>query len=151
MVSMTSVLKDTERPPSLIPIYTCTILEVNKVESAVRIKHLPTGISVKCTEERSQHQNRDIAMRRLKAQLLAIAQEQKCDEIRAIRGDAVEAAWGAQIRNYVLQPYKMVKDQRCNWETSDAQSFLDGDLEGCIAELLRAKAKEDQEEKMTRE
>ena len=101
---------------------------VNKVESGVRIKHIPTGINVKCTQERSQHLNRDIAMKRVKAQLLAIAQEQRCEEINAIRGDAVDAAWGAQIRNYVLQPYKMVKDQRCNWETSDTQGFLDGDL-----------------------
>ena len=120
---------------------------VNKVESGVRIKHIPTGINVKCTEERSQHQNRDIALKRVKAQLLAIAQEQKCEEIKAIRGDAVEAAWGAQIRNYVLQPYKMVKDQRCNWESSDTQGFLDGDLESCIGELLRTRAREEQMEK----
>lgn len=117
---------------------------VNKVESGVRIKHIPTGINVKCTQERSQHLNRDIAMKRVKAQLLAIAQEQRCEEINAIRGDAVDAAWGAQIRNYVLQPYKMVKDQRCNWETSDTQGFLDGDLEACIGELLRTRAKEEQ-------
>ncbi len=117
---------------------------VNKVESGVRIKHIPTGINVKCTQERSQHQNRDIALKRVKAQLLAIAQEQRCEEIKAIRGDAVEAAWGAQIRNYVLQPYKMVKDQRSNWETSDAQGFLDGDLEECIGELLRTRAREEQ-------
>lgn len=117
---------------------------VNKVESGVRIKHIPTGINVKCTQERSQHLNRDIAMLRVKAQLLAIAQEQRCEEIQAIRGDAVEAAWGAQVRNYVLQPYKMVKDQRCNWETSDTQGFLDGDLEACIGELLRTRAREEQ-------
>eukprot|EP00553_Chaetoceros_curvisetus_P002506 CAMPEP_0204616532 /NCGR_PEP_ID=MMETSP0717-20131115/3749_1 /ASSEMBLY_ACC=CAM_ASM_000666 /TAXON_ID=230516 /ORGANISM="Chaetoceros curvisetus" /LENGTH=408 /DNA_ID=CAMNT_0051629795 /DNA_START=179 /DNA_END=1405 /DNA_ORIENTATION=- len=117
---------------------------VNKVESGVRIKHIPTGINVKCTQERSQHLNKDLAMKRVKAQLLAIAQEQRCEEINAIRGDAVEAAWGAQIRNYVLQPYKMVKDQRNNWETSDTQGFLDGDLESCIGELLRTRAKEEQ-------
>jgi peptide chain release factor 2 len=117
---------------------------VNKVESGVRIKHIPTGINVKCTQERSQHLNRDIAMKRVKAQLLAIAQEQRCEEIKSIRGDVVEAAWGAQVRNYVLQPYKMVKDQRCNWETSDTQGFLDGDLESCIGELLRTRAREEQ-------
>jgi peptide chain release factor 2 len=118
---------------------------VNKVESAVRIKHIPTGINIKCTQERSQHLNRDIAMKRVKAQLLAIAQEQRCKEINAIRGDAVEAAWGAQVRNYVLQPYKMVKDQRTNWETSDTQGFLDGDLESCIGELLRKRSRIEQE------
>lgn len=120
---------------------------VNKVESAVRIKHLPTGINIKCTQERSQIQNRKIAMKLLKGKLLAIAQEQKCEEIAAIRGDVVEAAWGAQIRNYVLQPYKMVKDQRTSWETSDVLKFLDGDGLGlCIEELLRAQARKDQEE-----
>lgn len=118
---------------------------VNKVESGVRIKHIPTGINIKCTQERSQRMNRDIAMKRVKAQLLAIAQEQRCEEISAIRGDAVEAAWGLQVRNYVLQPYRMVKDQRTNWETSDTQGFLDGNLEDCIGELLRARARTEQE------
>ena len=118
---------------------------VNKVETGVRVKHLPTGINIKCVQERSQHLNKGIAMKLLKSQLLAIAQEQKCAEIAAIRGDAVEAAWGAQIRNYVLQPYKMIKDQRTNWESSDAQGFLDGDLEECIEELLRFRAKNEEE------
>ena len=120
---------------------------MNKVESGVRVKHIPTGINVKCTQERSQSMNKDIALRRVKAQLLAIAQEQRCEEINAIRGDAVEAAWGAQIRNYVLQPYKMIKDQRTNWESSDTQGFLDGDLEDCIGELLRSRARSEQEAK----
>lgn len=120
---------------------------VNKVESGVRVKHIPTGINVKCTQERSQSMNKDIALKRVKAQLLAIAQEQRCEEINAIRGDAVEAAWGAQVRNYVLQPYKMIKDQRTNWESSDTQGFLDGDLEDCIGELLRSRARSEQEAK----
>lgn len=113
---------------------------VNKVSSAVRIKHLPSGLTVKCTQERSQAQNKDIAMKRLKAQLLAIAREQRVTEIQQIRGDQVEATWGAQIRNYVLHPYKLVKDQRTGWETSDTQSVLDGDLEACIAANLRFQA-----------
>lgn len=116
---------------------------VNKVETGVRIKHLPTGINIKCTQERSQSRNKEIAFQMLKSQLLAIAQEQKCKEIQAIRGDVVEAAWGAQIRNYVMQPYKLVKDQRSTWETSDVQGVLDGgsSLEDCIGALLRHKAK----------
>jgi peptide chain release factor 2 len=118
---------------------------VNKVNSAVRIKHLPSGLNVKCTQERSQAQNKEIAMKRLKAQLLAIAKEQRVAEIQEIRGDQVEASWGTQIRNYVLHPYKMIKDQRTNWETSNVQGFLDGDLEDCIAELLKVQSKEEQE------
>lgn len=118
---------------------------VNKVNSAVRIKHLPSGLNVKCTQERSQVMNKDIAMKRLKGQLLAIAKEQRVQEIKEIRGDQVEASWGAQIRNYVLHPYKMVKDQRTNWETANTQSFLDGDLEECIAALLRRRAEEELE------
>ena len=119
---------------------------VNKVNSAVRIKHLPSGLNVKCTQERSQAMNKDLALKRLKGQLLAIAKEQRVQEIQQIRGDQVEASWGAQVRNYVLHPYKMVKDQRSGWETSNAQNFLDGDLEDCIASLLRHRAKEEQEQ-----
>ena len=118
---------------------------VNKVETAVRIKHIPSGLQVKCGQQRSQSANKETALKRLKAQLVAIAKEQRVAEIKAIRGDAVEAAWGAQIRNYVLHPYKMIKDQRTNWETTNAQGFLDGNLEECIGELLRARAREEQE------
>jgi peptide chain release factor 2 len=118
---------------------------VNKVSSAVRIKHLPSGLNVKCTQERSQAMNKDLALKRLKAQLVAIAKEQRVQEIKEIRGDQVEASWGAQIRNYVLHPYKMVKDQRSGWETSNAPGFLDGDLEDCIASLLRHRAEEELE------
>jgi peptide chain release factor 2 len=118
---------------------------VNKVNSAVRIKHLPSGLQVKCVQERSQSQNRDIALRRLKSQLLAIAQEQRVQEIAEIRGDQVEASWGAQIRNYVLHPYRLVKDARTGWESSNVQGFLDGDLEDCIGAYLRHKAKQEAE------
>jgi peptide chain release factor 2 len=118
---------------------------VNKVDSAVRIKHLPSGLQVKCTQERSQSMNKDIAMKRLKAQLLAIAKEQRVKEIKEIRGDMVEASWGAQIRNYVLHPYKMVKDQRTGWETSNAQAFLDGELlDDCIGAYLRYKVEKEE-------
>ncbi|VEU38605.1 unnamed protein product [Pseudo-nitzschia multistriata] len=118
---------------------------VNKVNSAVRIKHLPSGLSVKCTQERSQAMNKDLAMKRLKAQLIAIAREQRVEEIKEIRGDQVEASWGTQIRNYVFHPYKMIKDQRTGWETSNTVNFMDGDLGDCIAELLRARARDEQE------
>ena len=124
---------------------------VNKVNSAVRIKHLPSGLNVKCTQERSQAMNKDIAMQRLKAQLLAIAREQQVQEIQQIRGDQVEASWGNQIRNYVLHPYKMIKDQRTGWETSNVQNFLDGDLDECIAELLKQQAQEDQDASLQEE
>lgn len=119
---------------------------VNKVSSAVRIKHLPSGLAVRCTEERSQLQNREIALNRLKAQLLAIAQEQRVREIQEIRGDMVEASWGAQIRNYVLHPYKQVKDQRTGWETSNAVPFLDGELlDDCVGAYLRWKAEKERQ------
>eukprot|EP00533_Pseudo-nitzschia_delicatissima_P004245 CAMPEP_0116105724 /NCGR_PEP_ID=MMETSP0327-20121206/15203_1 /TAXON_ID=44447 /ORGANISM="Pseudo-nitzschia delicatissima, Strain B596" /LENGTH=464 /DNA_ID=CAMNT_0003598185 /DNA_START=152 /DNA_END=1547 /DNA_ORIENTATION=+ len=118
---------------------------VNKVNTAVRIKHLPSGLNIKCTQERSQAMNKDLAMKRLKAQLIAIAKEQRVQEIQEIRGDMVEASWGTQIRNYVFHPYKMIKDQRSGWETSNIQNFMDGDLEDCIAELLKTRAKEEQD------
>ena len=117
---------------------------VNKVSSAVRIKHLPSGLNVKCTQERSQGLNKNLAMNRLKAQLIAIAKEQRVADYQEIRGDQVEASWGMQIRNYVMHPYKMIKDQRTGWETSNIQSFIDGDLEDCIAELLKNQAKDEQ-------
>ncbi|MEB3267259.1 MAG: peptide chain release factor 2 [Leptolyngbya sp.] len=110
---------------------------VNKVETAVRITHLPTGLSVRCTQERSQLQNREKAMALLKAKLLVIAQEQHAQAIADIRGDIVEAAWGNQIRNYVFHPYQMVKDLRTSEETTAIEDVMDGRLDPFIQAYLR--------------
>ena len=111
---------------------------VNKVETAVRIRHIPTGLAVKCQEERSQAQNKARALALLKARLLVIAQEQAAAEIAAIRGDVVKAEWGQQVRNYVFHPYKLVKDVRTGTETSDVGGVMDGlGLDGFIQSYLR--------------
>ncbi|MGF1540204.1 MAG: peptide chain release factor 2 [Pleurocapsa sp.] len=110
---------------------------VNKVETAVQVVHLPTKISVRCTEERSQLQNKERALALLKAKLLVIAEEQRAKEIAEIRGDIVEAAWGNQIRNYVFHPYQMVKDLRTETETTDISDVMDGNLNPFIEAYLR--------------
>ncbi|WP_137455089.1 peptide chain release factor 2 [Halomicronema hongdechloris] len=110
---------------------------VNKVETAVRITHLPTGISVRCTQERSQLQNREKALAILKAKLTIIAQAQQAREIADIRGDMVEAAWGNQIRNYVFHPYQMVKDLRTGVETTAIDDVMAGNLNPFIQAYLR--------------
>lgn len=110
---------------------------VNKVETAVQIVHLPTKIAVRCTEERSQLQNKERALALLKAKLMIIAEEQRAQEIAEIRGDMVEAAWGNQIRNYVFHPYQMVKDLRTETETTDVNDVMDGNLNFLIEAYLR--------------
>ncbi|MEA2622589.1 MAG: peptide chain release factor 2 [Chloroflexota bacterium] len=111
---------------------------VNKTDSAVRITHLPTGIVAQSQNERSQHQNRELAMKILKARLLERRIAEREAETALLRGKHVEAGWGNQIRSYVLHPYQMVKDHRTNVESSDTGGILDGDLDRfMLAELER--------------
>ncbi len=109
---------------------------VNKVETAVRLRHLTTGIIVECQETRSQLQNREKAMHMLKSQLYEIELRKKKEKIDEIESNKKKIEWGSQIRNYVMHPYKMVKDLRTGIETSDVQSVMDGDLEEFIKAFL---------------
>ena len=119
---------------------------VNKLETAVRIKHVPTGISVKAEEHRTQALNRQAAMLRIKAKLTALAEEARVADIAELRGDIVKAEWGQQIRNYVLHPYKMVKDVRTGVETSDVTRVLNGGLDEYMNGYLRWKASKNESE-----
>ena len=111
---------------------------VQKNDTAVRITHIPTGIVVTCQNERSQVQNRENAMRVLRARLLEIKQEAQEEQLAELRGEYTKAEWGSQIRSYVLHPYQMVKDHRTNYEVGNAQGVLDGDIDEFIEAYLRA-------------
>ena len=113
---------------------------VNKTDSAVRITHIPTGIVVTCQNERSQLQNREVAMRILTARLVERKLEERAAEQARLKGEHVAAGWSNQIRSYVLHPYKMVKDERTRYETSNTNAVLDGDLDGFIESYLRYQA-----------
>jgi len=114
---------------------------VNKVSSAVRITHLPTGVVVQCQNQRSQHKNRAQAMKVLKSRLYMMEQQKRDAEVAKLYGDKGEIAWGNQIRSYVMQPYQMVKDHRTNHQTGNVDAVLDGDLDGFIESYLRHRAK----------
>ena len=116
---------------------------VNKTDSAIRITHLPTGIVVQCQNERSQHRNKDMAMKMLMARLYEREQEEKAREQENLHGDKKDIAWGSQIRSYVLQPYRMIKDHRTNVEEGNVDAVLDGRLDPFIKAYLLWQPRQD--------
>ena len=114
---------------------------VQKNATAVRLTHIPTGIVVTCQNERSQNQNREFAMRILRARLLEIRQAEREEERAVLRGEYTKAEWGSQIRSYVLHPYQMVKDHRTDFQSGNSQAVLDGDLDDFMEAYLKSVAK----------
>ena len=113
---------------------------VNKTESAIRITHIPTGIIVACQNERSQHQNREVAMRMLKSKLMEIKEREHLERIEDIKGEQKLIEWGSQIRSYVFMPYTLVKDNRTDFEAGNIGAVMDGDIDGFINAYLSAAA-----------
>lgn len=111
---------------------------VNKTSSAVRITHIPTGVVVACQNERSQHQNRDMAMKMLRSKLVEIKEREHLDHIEDIKGVQKEIAWGSQIRSYVFMPYTLAKDHRTGFESGNINAVMDGDIDGFINAYLKA-------------
>ena len=114
--------------------------KVNKTSSAVRLIHIPTGITVSCQVERSQFQNREVAMKMLVAKLMEIKERENLEKISDIKGEQKEITWGSQIRSYVFMPYTMVKDHRTGYETGNVNAVMDGDLDGFINAYLTAQS-----------
>jgi peptide chain release factor 2 len=114
---------------------------VNVTDSAIRITHLPSGIVVTCQNERSQHKNRDTAMKLLRSRLYQVEVEKRKEEQSRIEGEKKDIGFGSQIRSYVLQPYQLIKDLRTGHEVGDPQRILDGDLDGFIEAYLAAQAR----------
>lgn len=111
---------------------------VNKTESAIRITHIPTGIVVACQTQRSQHQNRDVAMKMLTSKLIDLKEKAHLDKIEDLKGDQKEIGWGAQIRSYVFMPYTMAKDHRTGFEIGNINAVMDGEIDDFINEYLKA-------------
>jgi len=113
---------------------------VNKTESAIRITHIPTGVITACQVERSQHQNREVAMRMLRSKLIEIKERQHLDKISDIKGEQMKIEWGSQIRSYVFMPYTLVKDHRTGFENGNINAVMDGELDGFINAYLSMRA-----------
>lgn len=113
--------------------------KVNKTSSAVRLTHIPTGVVVSCQVERSQHQNREVAMKMLVSKLVEIKERENLEKISDIKGVQKEIAWGSQIRSYVFMPYTLAKDHRTNFEMGNITAVMDGDIDGFINAYLKAK------------
>ena len=111
---------------------------INKTESAVRITHIPTGAVVACQNERSQHKNREMAMKMLKSKLIKIKEQENLERIEDIKGDQMQIGWGSQIRSYVFMPYTLVKDHRTGFEMGNVNAVMDGALDGFMGAYLKA-------------